>query len=575
MLRRRLVYTFAYVKGVVTTIYLVSQVVLLHAADDAQKRTSHVYAPELVILAYSFLAALYVGTLVQYGWTECQDCLWLTNRTKVYPMARRLKPRNRLDVAYACLVRLVSSDVFVVAFNTFELTCQSYEAFELSTKLVDRSLVSVYISLVALHAIVKPCFWQSKHSTTNVVLLTWMSSWISFSLSCLVHFFGLILPLLHYKFVDSTMVSSPRWLTHYILYVRYNFVTSLTDLIAKVVCQLGSLVSLWRLVGHVELLAALQKHPRPYSTLNRASPSRTGLNVYLLVSVAWGITLFANCQCMFVHVNCPFLGHQDVDLELQARQLGSNVFAIVVSRCDLHDGIANSTLRQFEQLYFLGIHFTNMTSWDGQLPPSINFLAVSYSQLTTLPSILEANLPSSMVALRLSNLPLHSLEIPPSWSLVRDLRLVNVSRVVFYPTTLTSFDFVELRLAWNNLTSFPLGIEPMNNLAILDVSGNALDQFPQSLLSRGVQVVACGNAVDLTEFLGPLHAHQRAFLACSATMNATWNALIRVATTTMAIATTLALTNEAMPRQTERRVTPQSGLVGIDGGGSSAVDAII
>ncbi|CAK4149590.1 unnamed protein product [Aphanomyces euteiches] len=506
MLRRRLVYTFAYVKGVVTTIYLVSQVVLLHAADDAQKRTSHVYAPELVILAYSFLAALYVGTLVQYGWTECQDCLWLTNRTKVYPMARRLKPRNRLDVAYACLVRLVSSDVFVVAFNTFELTCQSYEAFELSTKLVDRSLVSVYISLVALHAIVKPCFWQSKHSTTNVVLLTWMSSWISFSLSCLVHFFGLILPLLHYKFVDSTMVSSPRWLTHYILYVRYNFVTSLTDLIAKVVCQLGSLVSLWRLVGHVELLAALQKHPRPYSTLNRASPSRTGLNVYLLVSVAWGITLFASLVhvCMFVHVNCPFLGHQDVDLELQARQLGSNVFAIVVSRCDLHDGIANSTLRQFEQLYFLGIHFTNMTSWDGQLPPSINFLAVSYSQLTTLPSILEANLPSSMVALRLSNLPLHSLEIPPSWSLVRDLRLVNVSRVVFYPTTLTSFDFVELRLAWNNLTSFPLGIEPMNNLAILDVSGNALDQFPQSLLSRGVQVVACGNAVDLTEFLGPV-----------------------------------------------------------------------
>ncbi|KAF0732373.1 hypothetical protein Ae201684P_014716 [Aphanomyces euteiches] len=513
---RRLVYVFANVKHIMTAIYLASQVVLLLTTNEAQQRTSHFYAPNTVVVIYSLLVALHVASMIQYGSRRCRGRFARPgNKVAAISLSSdgRFKSHHRI---YTTIVQAMSTQTFILTFNALELACQSYEAFELASKLVDSYLVTVYVLLVVLHACLTPLFLVVKRSTINLILLTWTSSLISFGLSCLIHFFGLIYPLLYYMFVDVNLDTSPTWLTHYILYVRYNFITSPTDFIAKVVVQMGSLASLWRLVDNVELAMTLQKLQRHSSTFIKTAPptptSRRALKLYNILSLAWGVILFVSlfhamwfrtecpatcvksvtplwsthCQCMFVHVNCHLLGHQDVEI-----------------RCDLRHGILNSTLHQFDQLYFIGIYFTNTTSWDGTFPATVNTVTMSYGALETIPSILERDIPASMVALRLSSHPFQAFEIPPAWHLVRDLRLVNLSHVVFDPTTLATFDFIMLVLAFANLTTLPPGIDAMSHLATVDVSGNLFDKAPRTLLSRQVQVIACGNPINLTEPLDP------------------------------------------------------------------------
>ncbi|CAK4660626.1 unnamed protein product [Aphanomyces euteiches] len=519
---RRLVYVFANVKHIMTAIYLASQVVLLLTTNEAQQRTSHFYAPNTVVIIYSLLVALHVASMIQYGSRRCRERFARPgNKVAAISLSSdgRFKSHHRI---YTTIVQAISTQTFILTFNALELACQSYEAFELASKLVDSYLVTVYVLLVVLHACLTPLFLVVKRSTINLILLTWTSSLISFGLSCLIHFFGLIYPLLYYMFVDVNLDTSPTWLTHYILYVRYNFITSPTDFIAKVVVQMGSLASLWRLVDNVELAMTLQKLQRHSSTFIKTAPptptSRRALKLYNILSLAWGVILFVSlfhamwfrtecpatcvksvtplwsthCQCMFVHVNCHLLGHQDVERELEASQLSSNVFAIMVSRCDLRDGIPNATLHQFQKVYFIGIHFTNMSAWDGRFPASINIVRLSYSQLETLPSILM-DVPPSLLVLALSSHPFQSFEIPRAWHFVNDLRLVNLTNVVFYPDTLVAFNFVYLDLIFDNLTAVPRGIDTMTNLEYLDLSYNKLTELPSSLLSRSISIKMFGN----------------------------------------------------------------------------------
>ncbi|CAK4660650.1 unnamed protein product, partial [Aphanomyces euteiches] len=438
---RRLVFVFAGLKHTLTALYLAAQVVLLRTANDAQIRSSHLYAQDKVEIVYGVLGRIHMASFVHFVLAVCPP-------SKVFPdlASERPWPTRHFNFVQTWKDRILSSEVFFVAFNVLDVISQSYEAFALATKLVDRRLVSVYVLLVVLYITATAYVLLANHSATKLVLLNWASSLISFGLSSLLHYFGLILPLLYYKFVDPTLESSPTWLTHYILYIRYNFITSATDLVAKGVVQLGSLVSLWRLVDNINMtktLATIQTRTGSFFQPRRARPPSKYVMLYVSCTILWAIFLAlsllhamwfrascpascmeyvsplwtSKCQCMYVHVNCHLLGHQDVEKELQASQLSSNVFAIMVSRCDLTHGISNATLNQFQELYFVGIHFTNMTSWDGQLPPSINFVTMSYGHLETLPSILQANIPESLIVLRLASHRFQSFEIPPTWHL--------------------------------------------------------------------------------------------------------------------------------------------------------------
>ncbi|KAG9409739.1 hypothetical protein AC1031_020049 [Aphanomyces cochlioides] len=429
-------------------------------------------------------------------------------------MWRSLRMRER-DFIYSTMNRIMSSEKFLVVFNSVELTGQSYEAFDLAEKLVDRKIVAIYILLVILHATATPYFMLKGRSRTNLWLVVSRAFlWLDPAAAAL----QVCRPVAR---VEPDVVDA--------LVCSVQFRASPTDLIAKLVIQLGSLISLWRLVDNVRTATPTapkirQEDVGPPQDSTAPIPLVSKLRgIYIVASIAWGCFLAGSlvhsmwfrtmcpsscvesvaplwttdCQCMFVHVNCHLLGHQDVEMELHAQPLGVHVFAIVVSRWDLRHGILNSTLHQFEELYFIGIFFTNTTSWDGTLPATVNTVTVSYCTLETIPSILQRDIPQSMVALRLSSHPFQAFEIPPAWHLVRDLRLVNLSHVVFPP--LANFDFIMLVFAFDNLTTMPPGIDAMPHLATVDVSGNLLDKAPRTMLSHQVQVIACGNPINLTE----------------------------------------------------------------------------
>ncbi|KAF0701645.1 Aste57867_7926 [Aphanomyces stellatus] len=507
---------FALLKHTICALYLVAQVLIFHKLDRAQTQSAHAYALPQVTLVYILLAATHGASILH---ALCRT-----------PGLRRastqcLDPKNRR--VFAWLLKWATHKRALAAYNIIELGCQTFEAFELATKLVDHTLVAIFVVVVAVHALVAPWVLCVYHPTPRLILLNWFSSLLSFHLSCIVHIVGFIVPILRYLLIDTTANRDPLWLTRNVLYARYNFVTSPLDFAAKTILQLGSLISIWRLMASIDLANVLLRHGHRLSTFNitsNLSLPRT-LRLYWLMSTLWGLVLvvslvhalygrqscpatcvaYANplwtthCQCMFVHVNCHDLGHDDVDAALQVSQIGSGVFALLVSRCNLTNGIDNTTLNQFESLYYIGIKFTNMITWTGQLPPTIYYVVVEYGALTHVPDILRSNVGPFLTAVGLNNHPMTSLVIPDVWNYkVLRLSLNNVSlRVV--PGNITSLGLNYLFLQQNQLTTLPSGMDQMTSLTYLDASANSFDHGPWLLLKPKTTLLLCDNPLATTD----------------------------------------------------------------------------
>ncbi|KAG9411360.1 hypothetical protein AC1031_016996 [Aphanomyces cochlioides] len=514
---------FAMFKHAIITVYLTTQGILNATQDDAEKRAGYIYEAKTVALVFFLLSVLHVCSIFHVCWRL---------RCKSKPFKRPSKPVQQVKVhpeastgGQANAFRWTTSySNLIVLFNLVEIMCQSYEAIEFAAKVPDRTIVGLYIFLVVLHAVLTPLLFVFRHSVAKVLLTNVLLSWISLALSCLIHFFALIVPLLYYKFVDSNVAKDPQWLVKFVLYVQYNTVTSPIDFGAKSVMQLGALVTLWRLQG-----LAIKYFSNPPDGREIASNSamagtasskriNRGLSIYLSCSVLWGVVLFgsliqalwirqpcpptcqasllnlwdSNCQCMFVDVNCVKMGSQDVDSALQSSQLGAKLYGIQVSQCDLYDGIPNATLHQFPGLSYVAIHFTKTKAWDGQLPHSMVFFTASYNMFSSVPAILDRELPPSLVTFRFMNQPIASpLVIPKTWNVASKMDLTNVSFSA--STNFSTFSLVALGLAFNNLTQLPTSIASMASLTGLDLSGNVIPSVPWNLLDKGIPVLLCGN----------------------------------------------------------------------------------
>ncbi|KAF0701646.1 Aste57867_7927 [Aphanomyces stellatus] len=511
---RRFITGFALLKHLVCAFYLVAQVLIFRKFDRAQTQSAHAYALPQVTLVYMCLAAVHGASILH---VLCRAAGLRRASTQC------LDPKNRR--VFAWLLKWATHKRALAAYNVIELGCQTFEAFELATKLVDHTVVVIYVLLVAVHALLAPWVLCIHHPTPRLILLNWFSSLLSFHLSCIVHIVGLIVPLLHYILVDFTVNRDPLWLTKNVLYARYNFVTSPLDFAAKTILQLGSLVSIWRLMASVDLATALLSHGHRLSRMNLLSNTflPRSLRLYWLMSTLCGFVLmvslvhalygrqscpatcvaYANplwtthCQCMFVHVNCHALGHEDVEASLQVSQFGSGVIALLVSRCNLTNGIDNTTLNQFESLYYIGIKFTNMITWTGQLPPTTYFVTVEYAALKHIPDILQTNVGPYLTAVWLNHLPMTNLSIPDSWGdKVLRLSLANLSLPIL-PENITVLELNYLFIQQNQLKQLPPQID--QRLTYLDASGNSLEHAPWSLLKPKSTLLLCGNPLTTND----------------------------------------------------------------------------
>ncbi|KAH9076553.1 hypothetical protein Ae201684P_010495 [Aphanomyces euteiches] len=483
----------AAIKHSIIALYLSTLALLYITQDAAEKRAGYIYNPNNVALVFFLIGCIHIGSILQIYWTLCCK----SKRRRPPPLSKRSSSRQiRPSTAdrTQSFSGMSSNYNWIILFNLVEIVSQSNEAIEFAATVADQTI-----------------------------------TFSSLSLSCLIHLFALLVPLLRYKFVNSNVAKDPAWLTKFLLYIQHNTVSSSVDFAAKTILQLGSVVTLWRLEGFAAMFVAADIDSRRLASLAMTTeispPSvstervRRALVIYLACSVLWGVGLFGSllqalwirqpcpptcqaalmnlwdstCQCMFVHVNCVQTNSQDVDSALQTSQLGVKLYAIQVSQCDLVDGIANATLHQFPALSYVSIQFTKTKAWDGQLPNSISFFTASDNMFATVPAILDRELPPSLVTMRFTHQPMAlPLVLPKTWNVASKLELTNVS---FSPATnFSTFSLVALGLAFNNLTQLPTAsMASMASLAGVDLSGNALPSVPWNLLAKGVPVLLCGN----------------------------------------------------------------------------------
>ncbi|CAK4091483.1 unnamed protein product [Aphanomyces euteiches] len=502
----------AAIKHSIIALYLSTLALLYITQDAAEKRAGYIYNPNNVALVFFLIGCIHIVQASSSS-SSVQTIVFAANP----PVHRRPNA-------------VVQRDELQLQLDHPLQSRRNRQSEQRSHRICRHSRRSNhYIFLVVLHALLTPLLYIYRHSVAKVLLTNLLLSWISLSLSCLIHLFALLVPLLRYKFVNSNVAKDPAWLTKFLLYIQHNTVSSSVDFAAKTILQLGSVVTLWRLEGFAAMFVAADIDSRRLASLAMTTeispPSvstervRRALVIYLACSVLWGVGLFGSllqalwirqpcpptcqaalmnlwdstCQCMFVHVNCVQTNSQDVDSALQTSQLGVKLYAIQVSQCDLVDGIANATLHQFPALSYVSIQFTKTKAWDGQLPNSISFFTASDNMFATVPAILDRELPPSLVTMRFTHQPMAlPLVLPKTWNVASKLELTNVS---FSPATnFSTFSLVALGLAFNNLTQLPTAsMASMASLAGVDLSGNALPSVPWNLLAKGVPVLLCGN----------------------------------------------------------------------------------
>ncbi|KAF0711894.1 Aste57867_4995 [Aphanomyces stellatus] len=498
---RRCILGFALLKHLISVFYLAAQIVIFHRMNRTQADIVHAYALPTVGVVYMCLVAIHIASILHRIARAAGLCF----------VSSKARPSTCHPIAW--VLSWLSQPSALAAYNLVELGCQSYEAFAFTTKLIDPTLVAVYVVFVALHAMLAP-WGLHQRSTPRLLFVNWLSSLLTFYLSCVLHIVGLTLPLLYFTFIDSTVNRDPLWLTRNVLYADFIFVTSPLDFVAKVVVHVGSLVSISRLVAAVDRVYSLNHR----SKLDSGQLSR-GFRLYRFCSTIWGAVLLGSlvhafygrqacpstcaayvtplwttdCQCMYIHVNCHALGHDDVDAALQPSRLSAHAISLLMSRCDLPDGINATTLNQFESLNYIGVKFTNTSTWRGPLPPSTVIVAIEYAAFTTVPDILTTNVPSSLGAVWLNNLPLTTpITIPHAWAKLTFLGLNNLTLSAL-PSNVTSLNLSYLFVHMNELTILPSQSNQVASLTYVDASANVLHEGPWSLLQPGSTLLLCEN----------------------------------------------------------------------------------
>ncbi|KAF0703602.1 hypothetical protein As57867_007572, partial [Aphanomyces stellatus] len=112
------------------------------------------------------------------------------------------------------------------------------------------------------------------------------------------------------------------------------------------------------------------------------------------------------CQCAYANINCVALNATDPTEFLHPEDVGTHMFYLQISRCDLRTGLSQMSLTPFVNLNKLMLVYSNMESWEGPMPPSVGSVMIRYSRLRSIPHALQLNLPSNFIILFLESSPI-------------------------------------------------------------------------------------------------------------------------------------------------------------------------
>ncbi|RHY14998.1 hypothetical protein DYB32_010800 [Aphanomyces invadans] len=177
----------------------------------------------------------------------------------------------------------------------------------------------------------------------------------------------------------------------------------------------------------------------------------------------------------------------DVDDVLDPATIGSALFILQVSRCDIPNGISNTSLARQPGLFAITLQFTKMHSWPGTLPPTTASIVLRQCAFSTIPAILEKVLPATMRILIVESTPLASLPLQISrlWHPLASLQLINTS-LRELPMAITSLaNLNSLSLFNNRIQHVPVAwqsqLNALPNFRSLNLAANDLTELPTML----------------------------------------------------------------------------------------------
>ncbi|RHY92835.1 hypothetical protein DYB37_005607 [Aphanomyces astaci] len=552
---QRGVHAFACVKHVVCAWYFAMLSFVFFKLSPSSVAAINAYAPLVTGCTYGLLALLHFGFVAascrRSSSSSGSSSSMLFRRMSSIIPEYRPTTTSQASPWLSILTRCprVSDDAIMLGLLTVELVCQNYKAFQVTRYAIDKWFVFAYVSCVVLNCVVSPWFLLGRrHSSAKKrVFLSWFNSVIGFCLSCVLPIVGILPPVLEFLLVDWTLSSDYLWYTRVLLLSRIIVASSPTDYVVKFVMDVNTLVSLRRLTGAMSRREDTAPSP-PRKTVARSalwSKHSTGREttlaknatrvphvrrsplvvVYVSCSVTWGVTLWGlciqalffrqpcpptcqaattplvdmTCHCKYLHINCHSLHNEslDVDTQLDPQDVGSTLFVLQVSRCDVRRGIPSATLAHQQSLGAMIFQFTKMRAWEGTLPATIMSLQLRQCDFDAMPAILQTKLPPLLTNLLVESTPLSTLpsNLDDIWQPLTNVFFFNTSLTTI-PDAITKLSSLQTLYVTNNrltdlATTWQTQLNGMSQFNRLDVGGNFLTQVPATLRPDIVLDLSC------------------------------------------------------------------------------------
>ncbi|RHY83746.1 hypothetical protein DYB35_010061, partial [Aphanomyces astaci] len=470
---------------VATTVYLVVWVLIMLFSSGPNVVTAKFYQPKVTAAGYTMISLMHVGALMVPNLCHRKPAvtsLWKPLQPPPPPVTvRRLSSKTQSRIIVRQLSKRAATDWFdhvFIVFNFIVILCQGRQAYEMLSTMVDPTKVVSYAAIVLLYSVLSPCLVFINNIQTKYTLVCYADALFSFTLSCGHPMFSVAIQALELIVVNPNLVRNNRWSAETLLFARLFGVTGPVDFFVKHVMHLSTYFTICRLANTAHLADSNKDQS---SDLQRNHQNRVMRRLNLGVSSGLGVVcaillgrcllyrepcpsyclskmqplMDLGCHCAYVNINCHTLGIDDPTPLLDPRIIGTRLVYVQFSRCDLENGLNATSMVPFQQITKIQVTFSNMSSWTGPLPASLNNILVQYSRLETIPHALLYDIPPELVTILIDAAPLKT--IPDiafnAWSFVQRLQLLNVSLTTFPNGILSMPHLTELNLRGNNITS--------------------------------------------------------------------------------------------------------------------------
>ncbi|KAF0694754.1 Aste57867_14430 [Aphanomyces stellatus] len=513
----------------IIAIYLLVWALIFYFLTEVESQELRVQNPRLSSIALTILALLHM-----YGACNCATSLSTTIPKKISVAPLHTTPQTKPGILTQFIEILdAHQDMLIVLFNLCEVASQSVRVVELADNFVDVSSLVGYASCVIAYAAISPWILFVRNTTRKDLLVNSLDCLFSFALSCGLFIYTTFFQMLPYALSSNKESSQDHvWSTRYINLVRTLVISSSIDYVCQVCMHLGTFIALRRVVHSLQRLKSSTRVTA--STINRSlsfvlsnQSIRRTLVINSILNLTWACILTVllvravafrkpcprycplivrpifdlGCNCAYVAINCHILAIDTPEALMDPSLVGTRALVFQIARCDLPLGLNTSTMAPHTNLYKIAIFFANLTQWDATLPPSVHAVAIRYTPLAVLPTVVTTAIPTYFHFLQIDSCPLGS--IPPT---AFD-HMPYIERVFLTNTSLTTFPdavarlplLYDLNLRDNNLTTVPMTwqVQTTTNKVFRSArfNGNQLQDGTWAMVRQGVLVDLSSNPI--------------------------------------------------------------------------------